>query len=917
MCAGGIGHRLTDMTDLVAGATVARPSNRRDHAGVDTVRGSGLAEGTALLERSGELSRLHECLMETAQLRRGRVVLVSGEAGIGKTALLRQFRAGLAARFSVLWGTCDPLFTPRPLGPLLEPAQEAGGELAMLVEKGARPHEVAGALMAELRGCAPSLLVLEDLHWADEATLDVVRLLVRRLESEATMVAVSFRDDCLHASHPLQLVLGELPAHRVVRLELTGLSRAAVRAMAEDSELDPEDLYDRTVGNPFFVTETLAAGSNVLPATVRGAVLARVARLSPAGRQLLDAVAVVPQRAEVWLLETISDGGLGALDECLRSGILRAEADGVVFRHELARLTVENATPPDRAVGLHRRALAALSRPQHGGLDLARLAHHAEAAGDRAAVLRYAPAAGEHAASLGAPREAQNQYLRALRFAQHLTKEERAPLLERFSDHAYLSDQRAEAAEAMTEVIATYRRAGDHVRQGEALLRRCRLLGCIGRLPEAIEDARESVRVLELAPPGPELARAYSTLAGASLDLDTGAALGLGQRAIDLAEQLGATEALVHALNNVGTVRLLRGDERGRAQLERSLTLAVRDGLEADAGRAFINLAECLGRSGRWTDAMDAIEPGLEYCREHGLEAWHKSLLGFRGRAELALGHWDAAAETARSILAAPRDQILDPLLAALTVLGLVRARRGDPEFAPLLDEARDLSRNCGDLMLLGPVAIARAEAAWLDGRPEAIAEETEQALGLAERAGYGGFAEDLAVWRRRGRPTVQVAAEVPAEGFGPSHQLLTGDWAEAARVLRARGCGYDSALALADSGEPGAMRQALEELRALGARPAEALVARGLRRLGERGVPRGPRAPTRANAAGLTSRELDVLPLLAAGLRNAEIAERLIVSPKTIDHHVSAILRKLGVSTRGQAGAAADRLGLIPLESK
>jgi ATP/maltotriose-dependent transcriptional regulator MalT len=913
MCTGRAGPRLTDMKDLLPEATVATSPVRRDHARVDTVPGPGRTDMTGLLERASELSRLHECIKEMAELRCGRVVLVSGEAGIGKTALLRQFRAALPRRFSVLWGTCDPLFTPRPLGPLLEPAAEAGGELAVLVELGARPHEVAGALLAELRRHAPSVLVLEDLHWADEATLDVIRLIVRRIESAATLVALSFRDDALHRDLPLQLVLGELPAHVVAaRLELSGLSHSAVRAMAEHTELDADDLYARTAGNPFFVTETLAAGSEVVPATVRGAVFARVARLSPAARGLLDAVAVVPQRAEVWLLEAMIEEGLDALDECLRSGVLRAEADGVVFRHELARLTIENSLPPDRAVSLHRRALAALSAPELGGPDLARLAHHAEAAGDGPAVLRYAPAAGEHAASLGAPREAQNQYLRALRFAKNLPNEDRAPLLERFADHAYLSDQRAEAADALTEVIATHRRGGDHIRQGDALRRRARLLSCIGRLHEAVEDAGEAVRVLELAPPGPELARAYSAVAGLSMESDPGATIAFGERAISLAERIADTEALVHALNNIGTVRLLRGDERGRAELERSLSLALRNDLGTDAGRAFINLAFTLGRSGRWTDAMDATVSGIEYCRERGLEAWVRCLLGYHARAELALGWWDTAAETAGAMLAAPRDQILKPRLDALIVLALVRARRGDPEYRPLLDEARSLGQDTGDLEVLADIATARAEAAWLEGRPEAIADETAQALALAERHGDGAYGGELAVWRRRGG----LSAEVRPGALEHHRQLLTGDWAAAASAMRARSCGYDAALALADSGDPDALRQALEELQQMGARAAAANVARRLRELGERRLPRGPRANTRANAAGLTSRELEVLPLLAEGLRNAEIADRLIVSPKTVDHHVSSILRKLEVKTRGQAGAAAARLGLTGPDS-
>jgi DNA-binding CsgD family transcriptional regulator len=908
MRAQSAGHMLAGMTDRPPVAQVATSSNRRDHPGVDTATGPGLDDVAGLLERSSELSRLHECSKDTAERRRGHVVLISGEAGIGKTALLRQFRASLPRRFSVLWGTCDPLFTPRPLGALLEPAAEVGGELAILVDGDARPHEVAGAMLAELRGRAPSVLVLEDLHHADEATLDVVRLMVRRIESVATLLALSFRDDCLDRDHPLRLVLGELPGHNVAaRLELTGLSRSAVRAMAEDSALDPDDLYVRTAGNPFFVTETLAAGGEAVPATVRDAVLARIARLSSAARDLLDAVAVVPQRAEVWLLEAMAGRGLGGLDECLRSGVLRAEADGVVFRHELARLAVEDALAPDRAVSLHRRVLEALGRPELGAPDLARLAHHAEAAGDGPAVLRHAPAAGEHAASLGAPREAQHQYLRALRFARNLSSEERVPLLERFSDHAYLSDQRAEASDAMTEVIATYRRAGDHVRQGDALLRRARLLSCIGRLPEATDDVRESVRVLELAPPGPELARAYGMLAGVSIDLDQEAALVLGARAIDLAERLGASAVLVYVLNTVGMIRLLLGEEHGRAQLERSLALAVQDDLATDAGRAFINLTTCLGLASRWPDAMEVIASGIEYCRERGLEAWVKCLLGLRAEAELALGRWEAATETAGAILAAPRDQILAPRMDALIVLALVRARRGDPEYWPLLDEAHELVQNSGELEVLAAVAAARAEAAWLEGRPDLIAEETAEALTLAEHATAGRYAGKLCAWRRR----AGLAAEAPSGALEPYGQLLIGDWATAAGLFRDRGCGYEAALALTDSDEAGALRDALDEFRNMGARAAEVIVARRLRELGERGIPRGPRARTRANVAGLTSRELEVLPLLAAGLRNAEIADRLIVSPKTVDHHVSSILRKLDVRTRGQASAAAARLGL------
>ena len=842
---------------------------------------------------------------------RGRVVLVFGEAGIGKTALLRQFRDELPRRVTGLWGTCDALFTPRPLGPLLEPAAELGGEPKALVAGGARAFDVAVALVESLRAIAPAALIVEDLQSADEATLDVVRVLARQAGDAGLLLVLSYRSDEVHRNHPLRIVLGELPSgDAITRLELARLSRETVGELAARSGLDTGELYARTAGNPFFVTETLAGGSTLVPETVRDAVHARIARLSASARALLDAVAVVPQRAEVWLLEALTDGALDALDECLRSGVLRAEADGVVFRHELGRLAVEESLPPDRAVALHRRALAALADPALAVPDLARLAHHAEAAGDGPALLRYAPAAGERAAALGSPREAQHHYWRALRFAAGIEPEARAELLERFADHAYLSDMRAEAVDAVDEAIAIHRRARDRLREGAALRRRVKLLACIGRAHEALETARETVRVLEQAPPGAELARAYSALAGLSmLTYDPALTMEWGAKAIALADEVGDREALVHALNNVGTVELNNGNPAGQAKLERSLELARQWQLGPDAGRAYINLNEGLRHCGRWGEALSWVERGIDYTRELGLEAWLNCLTGSRGVIELALGRWDEAAATAETILAGPRNQVIGPRSDALVTLALVRARRGDPGYWPLLNEALETATTADDLQLLAPLAAARAEAAWLEGRPDAIGPETEYAYDLACRVGEPTYAGWLACWRARAGLPVE-----PPDAIPERYRLqLAGEPELAAELFRAEDAIYDAAVALVPSMNGPLLRSALGQLHALGAKPAAANVSRRLRELGERRVPRGPRPSTSENPAGLTNRELEVLPLLAEGLRNAEIAKRLVLSQKTVDHHVSAILRKLGVSTRGQAGAAAGRLGLIP----
>lgn len=865
---------------------------------------------SALLERGDELGLLHGCAAEVAANGRGQIVLVFGEAGIGKTALLRQFRGELPRRVTALWGSCDPLFTPRPLGPLLDPAGELGGEPAELVAAGAKPFDVAVALADALGALAPAMLILDDVHWADEATLDVLRVLARRARESGFMLVISYRSDQLDRDHPLRMVLGELGSgDGVSRLELGRLSRDAVGELAGSSCLDADELFERTAGNPFFVTETVAAGTGDVPETVRDAVHARVARLTPFARALLDAVAVVPQRAEVWLLEALTDGNLSALDECLRSGMLCAEADGVLFRHELARLAVERSLPPDRAVTLHRRALAALADPVLGAPDYVRLAHHAEAAGDGPAVLRYAPAAGERAAERGSPREAQHHYWRALRFADGIEPAARADLLERFCDRAYLSDMRSEAVGAIDEAIAIHRNLGDIAGEGHALRMRARLLGCIGRAREAAETIREAVRILEQGPPGAELARAYSGLAGlAMIDYDFAQTITLGAKAIAIAEQVDDLEGLVHALNNVGTAELIGGNPAGQAKLERSLELARQAHLATDAGRAYINLSCALLHHWRWREALVWTERGIGYTRELGLEAWVKCLLGERALVELALGRWDDAAATAQALLDGPRDQIIEPRTYALLVVGLVRARRGDPDYWPLLDEAWERALHADDLQFLGPVAAARAEAAWLEGRPEAIGAETETAYDLACRLNEPTSAGWLACWRARAGVPVEPPESIP-ERF---RLQLDAEPEAAAELLKIEGADYDAAIALVPSNDGPSLRAAHEQLRELGANPAAAIVARRLRELGERNVARGPRAATRENPAGLTNRELEVLPLLAEGLRNAEIAKRLVITPKTVDHHVSSILRKLGVTSRGQAAAAAAVLAVV-----
>jgi DNA-binding CsgD family transcriptional regulator/tetratricopeptide (TPR) repeat protein len=875
----------------------ARATARTGSIGVDS---------EPLLERSEQLTVLASELDAVAASGRGRMVLIAGEAGIGKSALVDAFCDAL--EISILRGACEALLTPRPLGPLVDIGDQLGGKFAGPVDVGVTPSDLVAALAGELRRAAATVVVLEDLHWADDATLDVVRLLGRRCDAFPALVVATYRDDELERTHPLRIVLGELPRPNVTRLRLAPLSAQAVAGLAGPDGIDPVSLHERTEGNPFYVSEVLAAGGTAMPDSVRDAVLARAARLSERARALLEAVAVIPQRAELWLLEAMAADHLNELESCIDAGMLRAAGDAVAFRHEIARRAIEEVLPPDRALALHRRALRALIVPPHGKPQPARIAHHAEAAGDPDAVLRYAAMAGEQAAALGAHREAAAQFARALRFGDGLSSERRAELLERRSYECYLIDAIDDAITARQAALNEHRDRGDRLREGDAHRWLSRLQWFAGDNPTAEVHARAAVGLLETLPPGPELAMAYSNMAQLrALAHDVQQARAWGQRAIELAERLDETRILVHALNNVGTAELGAGDSDGAQKLERSLTLAVAAGLEEHVARAHTNLACCAIEAREYELARSHLQAGIAYCREHDLDSWLLYMTGWRARLELEQGRWDDAAESAMTVLMRPG--VPPPTrVTPLAVLGRLRARRGDPDPWTPLDEASALAAGMGELQRLLTVALARAEARWLAGQAHLIGFETSVALDLAAAQQLSWGVGELLLWRRRAG--LGDSAE-PAAAAEPFARMLAGETDEAAKLWSDLGCPYEAALALVESEDQANFRRGLEELQRLGARRTAALATRTLRRRGVRDLRQGPRAATRENPSGLTARELDVLRLVATGMRNSQIAEQLVVSPKTVDHHVSAILSKLGVKTRTEAAARASRLGI------
>jgi DNA-binding CsgD family transcriptional regulator/tetratricopeptide (TPR) repeat protein len=856
----------------------------------------GSVEPSPLLERADHLAALDAYLATVLQGAGGRMVFVGGEAGVGKSVLVRRFCGACANSARVFTGACDPLLTPRPLGPFVDIAPRVSGQFQALAECGGRPYEIAAALMRALAAGPPTILLIEDAHWADEATLDVLRFLARRIEAIPALILVTYRDE-LERIHPLRILLGDLPPDEtIIRMRLAPLSLRAVAELAEPRGVDAADLFRKTAGNPFFVTEALADGEIAIPPTVRDAVLARAARLPTGAVELLEAVAIVPLPTELWLLEQLAGDVLDHLDACLSSGIL-ATADGAIrFRHELARLAIEDTLTPIRRIALHRHALQALETPPTGTPDLARLAHHAEAAADDDAMLRWASAAAARAAALGAHREAAAHYARALRVAGDLQPLARGEMFARHANECFLADQFPTTVASGREAVKCFRAAGDHLREGNTLRELSYHLRCTGYSEEAQAAGMQALSLLEREPAGRELALAYANAAYLALNADDADnAAAFGQRAYALAQQVDDTESQVHVLNTLGTLELLVGEPEGVAKLQRSLESAHAAGMQEQVGRAFVNYCWAATRSRFYADFERMFTSGIEYCNERGLILWRHYVLAYGARCALDQGRWSAASDLAQRVLRDPRTSL--PRVCALVALALIRARRGDPECWPLLDEALALAEPTGELQHIAPVVAARAEVAWLEGRPAVVMEATNAALTLALQRRAAWVIGELACWRWR------AGMQAPRDGAAePYAQEIGGHWEVAARYWEQRGCPYEAALARAGADDEQALRDALAALLSLGAAATARIVARRLRELGVRDLPRGPRASTRSNSAHLTARELEVLELIVQGLRNADIATHLYLSPKTVDHHISAILAKLHVHSRAEA---------------
>jgi DNA-binding CsgD family transcriptional regulator/tetratricopeptide (TPR) repeat protein len=842
-----------------------------------------------LLEREQQLAALGDYAAEAAS-GTGRLVLVTGEAGIGKTSLVDTFRAD-NPDLRWLWGACDGGFTSRPLGPLFDIATSAGGRLRELCTSNSDRNELFAAFVETLGDGGPVGVVVEDLHWADEATLDWISHLSRRLAGLPALVLATYRDDEPGDDGLLADVMGRLAAHGSTRrIVVSPLTSEAVRRLANGHHA--EDLTSLTGGNPFYLGEVLAMGATDVPPSVADVVRARVRRHSTPGQRILAAAAVLARPAPASLLAAVAGVPAASVDECYASGTLLEDGQHFVFRHELTRRAVEEAVPRVQASELHRIALLALERE---GADDAELAHHAVQSNDVDAILRYAVPAGHTAAAASAHREAIVQFRRALAHADRLAPAEQADLEEAVAESLSTRDQWAESEEHWQRAIKIRRDLHDPVALARCLRRYGRCLWRLCRTEECQVAEDEAYALMRDADDCEERALILYVRANTP-----GVALAERRTAIDECTRIGkdlGDDALVgRALLARAFVDSDTAGEIDYTALEDALEHGKRSGDAALTACTYTNTHEAMVDQLRLDAYPGIFEEGLAYCLDHEQHTFSVCIRGSRVIELVRRGSNQEAIDLALATM----EETISPINRMHIMIGLVRAgyRIGRPEARAWLDELWELGRANDETFWLISVATVAVEAAWLTGDAALVTDEVHQIYrrGLSDDPWAQG---DLMAWLARLGHPVDLAHELP----GPYALELAGDQAAAAQHWHQLGCPFEEAVALTWTGEPEAMRRALELFTGIGSGPAAANVRRRLQQDGIQ-VPttRGPRSATRAHPAGLTRREAEVLDELREGLTNSEIAERLFLSTRTVDHHVSSILAKLGVSSRGEA---------------
>ena len=879
------------------GAQVRRTASDRGRSGM--LRPVGVPsipviEPVSLVEREEQLASL----FELADADAGSAVLLSGEAGFGKTSLLRAFLDGLDHRHRILEAACEPVGIPTAFSPLFDLLDDLPSELCDEIRTGSGRTAVYAGMLDLLKGDR-IVLVVEDVHWADEATLGLIRYLGRRIAPTKSLLICTYRPEDLDLAHPMHLVVADL-GPTATRIDLPALTPSGVEAMTRGLDVDPKRVHAATLGNPFLVDEVIRHPDSKLPSNISNAVLARAANFSSDALQSLYSVALSPDGVSLDILLALDSAAGSYVDLAVQRRLL-VSSDGIVTcRHDLIRHSLEAAVPPALRRELHRRLLEQLEMDADEHPDLSRLAYHSLGAQDDVKSVNYSLQAAESSARGGAHRQAAHHYANALLFRGRMPVGQlRDTLLAAAHEHC-LVNAAAEACGYAQELVEI---SESRIETAAARARLSYYMSRDNDLEATHKTAGLAIEVLEDEPPSEEFALALASRAWvAMVEGRHPEAIEDGHRAIAAARAAGSARVEVHAATTVGTTLIQLGDVTGLAIIEDAVSFGLDHGVDEETARAISNT----GRSHLWLfdlpRAREQFEKLVEFTTARELDAWYISSVAALAEIDVANGRWEDADHELAMVLGQTtcRQTEVGTLMNAATFDIL----RGTPGAELMVESALDRARGSDYDMVRGSGILA-LQAVWTG-----VMEWSEAMPFLEEIQRLPGWADDD--WGRAmvGFWAMRTGIDPPdADLAGAAGLEQTGEFAEAAAAWDRAGHSMEAAICRALVPEAD-LDQIFSSLSSMGAHG----VARGLRhelqRRGVKSVPRGERKSTSANPAGLTARQAEVLSLMQAGLSNAAIAETLFISEKTAGHHVSAILTKLNVSSRLQAVAVTTGKG-------
>ncbi len=863
----------------------------------------------ALIERDGFMASLQKHFEDISD-GEGHCVFISGEAGIGKTALVKAFCKKQSDECSIYQGACDALFTPRPLAPLYDILWQVNKERWPTAPSSEERSALFPDFFQELSAKKGKLLIVfEDIHWADEGTLDFIRFFARRIYQLPCLFILTYRDDEIHSRHPLRNVLGQLPPDSFTKLVVTPLSKQAVVEMATHKGYSGEDVYGISGGNPFYVNEILASYSPGVPDNIKDSILSVYERQKEGTKNAWQIWSVMPEGLEVDRVAKLKSALGKAIDHCFAISVIIVQNGKVVFKHELYRRTIEESLTPFKRMELNKIMLDLFLNSFEEKGEIERILHYAKNANEKKLVVKYAPEAAAKAASIGAHKEASKLFLTAIEYFEGNDTNQLAKFYEAYAYECYLSNQIKEAISFTEKALSLWKEKADIEKTGDSLRFLSRLWWFDGNREHADNFAWQAIDVIEDHPASFTKAMAFSNMSQLKMLSDEPAECMLwGDKAIAMAKELGSEEILCHALNNAGSVQMFihSSEEKGIAMLQQSLEIALKNGYHEHAARAYTNLASGLVKMKKYALARNILDDGIHYCEEGDLNSWSFYMLSWKARLNLETGEWEEACSIADNLLKNENQPAIIKITALIVVAKIIM-RKGDKDALPLLLEAKTRSFKTKELQRVIPSMAALLEYEWLTGKTIIENTDIEQTIVLMQHAGIDFEKNEFVFWMKKAGRHFVAGKEV-AEAFDISS---TAKALKAAGFWKKSGCAYEQALALFE-GKDDDKRKAMGLVQDLGAIAVYEKMKQEMRHLGIKNIPRGIRNSTRSNAAFLTGREMEILQLLKEELHNKEIAAQLYISAKTVDHHVSNILFKLDADSRSKAVTKAESMGIL-----